>query len=557
MKNPRRFTVFYSLLAVLLSISAVMPSFAQTPNEKLIATIPPASYSTEAYSIKYSPTTGAWVYGSYDTTSRMYTLITSKGSSKPCSFVMQYNTLFDYDGNSYTIAGDYVNDTSSSYYILKNNEPSSASYTFINDGWGEKNGVIYFSAQKDGRYYFCSYDMKSAQVTESRPYEEIRLVYVPQAYTEGEPMGYVGFTKDGRPYYVAVADNEAFMVIGGVEQKHYSDISYYDVKMDNNDVPVYVARDIGKMYEERGNTFIVHGTNEYRKFDWIYGPILMDNNNVPVYIGQDSIGEYMYRSTIMRGGTETKTYDGSVYSYMFAPNGKLGYIVASNTSGDAGYSMVVFDGKDGKKYNSVGFLKFTKSSQPVYTITDKNGKSQLIDNGSTVAGKYDYFPDFGYLEDGTLYYIGTNYGNYEQKKPDKNFVVIDGEKQGPYDFTYTSDYTTGTIIVSDKKGNYAYVAGKNTDFDNYYYKYNVITNNWRSDDFDVVTDTKLINGKVTYFAGNMKVKGEYNYDYRLYVNNKPVGGTFSSISEVKDNGSGTLSFLGSRGDNVYYVEVKP
>lgn len=552
---------FYGFFILICAFMFAGQAFAQVPTEKLLATIPASNGYTDAYSFKYGPNTGAWVYSSYDTTSKMYTLITSKGNSKPFNFASQYNALFDFDGNVYTTASETVNDTTYLYYILKNNEVVSPAYSFISDGWAEKNGIIYFSAQEGGKYYFNAYDMKSGEITKSKPYDEVRLVYVPVMYEEGEPQGFVGFTKDGQPYYVALENNEAYLVIGGVEQKHYSDISYYDLKMDANDVPVYIAKDKGKMYEERGNTFVVHGTREYKKFDWVYGPIIFDKNNNPVYVGQDSTGEYLYRSTIMAGGDAMKTYDGSIYTYMIMPNGKLAYIASLNATDPndqtSGYSMVVVDGKEGKKYSSVGMLKFTSSSEPLYTVTDKKGKTVLIKGTETVSEKYDYFPDFGSLQDGSLYYIGTNYGNYDKKQPDKNYVYIHDEKMGPYDFTYTSDWTTGAIILSDKKDNFAYVVGKNTDIVNYYYKYNVITNNWKSDDFDVVNDTRLINGKTVYFAGNSKNKGEYIYTYRLYVNNKPVGGSYSSVTDVKVDASGNLSFIGSRDNNMYLVEVKP
>jgi hypothetical protein len=558
---------FLRFLTVILFIGAVIrvissgSALSQTPNEKLLASIPPSNSYTDAYSFKYNPVTGAWVYSSYDTTSRMYTLVTSKGTSKPYNFAMQYNALFDYDGNVYTIASETVNDTLYNYYIIKNTEAVTPAYTFISEGWAEKNGVIYFSAQEGGKYYFVSYDMKSGTLTKSRPYDEVRLVYVPVMYSEGEPMGYVGFTKDNKPYYVAVADNEAFLVIGGVEQKHYSDISYYEVKMDANDVPVYIAKDNGKLYETRGNTFVVHGSNEYKKFDWVYGPIIFDKSNNPVYVGQDSTGEYLYRSTIMSGPNALKTYDGSIYTYSIMPNGKLAYVASLNATDpkdlNSGFSMVVVDGKEGKKYNSVGTLKFSPSSEPIYTATDKKGKTTLIVGTETVSEKYDYIPDFGYLADGTLYYIGTNYGNYEKKQSDKNYVMVHDEISGPYDFTYTSDWATNTIVLSDKKGNYAYVAGKNIDYTNYIYKYNVITNNWTSDDFDIINDARIINGKVTFFSGTQKNKGEYIYTYRLHVNNKPVGNTYNSITEVKTDGSGKLSFIASRDNNMYLVEVNP
>src|SRR5688572_25068733 len=124
MKKPQIYGFFASLFITIFAAQA----FAQTPNEKLLATIPASNSYTDAYSFKYSPNTNAWVYASYDTTARMYTLITSKGTSRPFSYVMQYSTLFDFDGNSYTIAGESATDTSSNYYILKNNEVVSPAY---------------------------------------------------------------------------------------------------------------------------------------------------------------------------------------------------------------------------------------------------------------------------------------------------------------------------------------------------------------------------------------------------------------------------------------------
>ncbi len=558
---------FLRFLALIFFIGAVIKvlssgsALSQTPGEKMLASIPPSNSYTDAYSFKYSPITGAWVYSSYDTTSRMYTLVTSKGSSRPYNFAMQYNAIFDYDGNVYTIASETVSDTVYNYYIIKNNEAVTGAYSFISEGWAEKNGVIYFSAQENGKYYFVSYDMKSGAITKSRQYDDVRLVYVPIMFSEGEPLGYVGFTKEGKPYYVATVNNESFFVIGDQEQKHYADIGYYEVKMDANDAPVYIAKDNGKLYETRGNTFVVQGTKEYKKFDWIYGPIIFDKDNNPIYVGQDSTGEYLYRSTIMSGGNALKTYDGSIYTYTIMPNGKLAYVASLNATDPkdqtSGFSMVVVDGKEGKKYSGIGMLKFTKNSEPLYTVTDKKGKNTLIMGTEAVSEKYDYFPDFGYLADGTLYYIGTNYGNYEKKKSDRNYVMVHDEKMGPYDFTYTSDWTTGTIILSDKKDNYAFVAGRNTDYTNYIYKYNVITNNWTSDDFDIINDARIINGKVTYFAGTQIAKGAYIYTYRLYVNNKPVGNTYGSITDIKTDGSGKLSFIASRDNNIYLVEVNP
>lgn len=556
MKKTPFLKYFAAFSAFLIIITSQVLS--QYSNEKLVTAIPQGNNMGDVYSFKHDIKTGAWVYNSYDTVTKMSTLITPKGSSKEYNNIVQYFALFDADGNSYTIVSEYANDTLSNYYVLKNTEPITQAYAYISEGWSMRDGILYFSATQGGKSYFNSYDTRTGTLSQSRPYDEVRLAYIPEGYYEGEPLGEVGFTKSGAPYYVAVDNDEAFFVIGGVEQKHYSDISWYDTKTDKDGNLIYIAKDKGKLYSERGNTFVVQGTNEYKKFDWVYGPILLDASNNPIYAGQDSAGEYIYRTTVMRGGDVIKTYDGTVYSYMFAPNGKLAYVVSPNdpSGANAGGNFLVVDGKDSKKYNSVGMLKFTNGSVPLYSITDKKNKTVIIEGTEEASPKYDYFPDFGYLADGSMFWIGTTYGNYDAKKPDKNYVMVQEEKLGPYDFVYTSDWKTNTIILSDKKGNFAFVAGRNTDYDNYIYKYNVVSNNWKSDDFDAINETKLAGGKVFFFGGKQSNRGQYTYDYRLYVNNKPVGSQYSSITDVKVDASGKMTFLGARDNSIYSVEIK-
>ena len=216
----KRNTTFF---AVILCFIMVLQGWSQTINQKLITGITPANSSLDAYSLKYNAATGGWVYADYDTNTSKYIIISPKGSSKPFSYTMQYNTLFDAEGNSYMIASENVTDTVYRYSVVKNNE-AIAVFDYINEGWVIKDDILYYAAQESGKSYMVTYDTKYGTLTKSKGYDEVRLSYTPSGYSEGEPVGYVGFTKAGLVYYVARSSDETFLVIGDSEQKHYSDI---------------------------------------------------------------------------------------------------------------------------------------------------------------------------------------------------------------------------------------------------------------------------------------------------------------------------------------------
>jgi hypothetical protein len=312
------------------------------------------------------------------------------------------------------------------------------------------------------------------------------------------------------------------------------------------------------MYTQRGNTFVVHGTKEYKKFDWIYGPIIFAEGK-PVYVGQDSVSEYVTLSTIMSGGDVVKSCDCNMYEMKTTPDGKLAYILAQeekNSSGELIWkNHLVIAGKDYKKYNSISSLEFKGSSTPIFIVTDSRSKGYVVKGTEQVSEKYDYIMDKRFLADGRFAYIGSTYGDYERRIPDKNYVFIDDEQFGPYEIISTADYETGSVILSDKAGNYAYISGVNTDKQNYVYHYKVHTNKWTSAAFETIYEVRLAKGKVIYTAGNLVDRANYRYSYQLYVDNKPVGSTYSSIYDIKSGGEGKLTFIGSRGENIYLVEL--
>jgi len=545
------------LLVALFSFTVSINS--QTINQKLITGIPAINGQVDAYSLKYDAATGGWAYAAYDTTSTKFTIITPKGSSKQFNYAMTYNALFDAAGNSYIIGSENITDTIYKYSVLKNNEVI-AEYDYIADGWVMKDNVLYYAAKDGDKNYMMRYETSSGQLTKSKAYDDIRLAYTPDGYSEGEPVGYVGFTKSGSIYYIATLANETFLVIGDTEQKHYSDITWYDLKFSPKDEPCYIAKSQGKFYETRGNTFVVNGDKEYKSFDWIYGPIDFDSDGNPLYVGQDSIAEYKYRSTLMRGADAINTVEGSIYNYAFTPQGKLYYIASGEKTAKDGssvwFSNLVIDGKKGKEYSSISSPVFSSKGELMFVAADKNNKYFVMNNNEVISGLYDYISEAKYMPNGKIAYIGVKYGNYDKNIPDKSYVVIDDEEFGPYNTVNTADWKSNSIILTDGKGGYAYLAGDLIDKKNYTYIYKVYTNNTESDSFDNISDLKYVNGKLVYFAGNMRDKGSYIYDYTLYVNNKKLGDTFSGYTDavVKD---GVLSFIASKGNDLYYVEARP
>lgn len=549
-----------SILLFFTVFLCAFTSNSQSVNQKLITTISaPGSYN-DAYSISYDSKTGGWVFSSYDTLSRMYTIITPKGTSKAFNYANQYNSLFDAEGNSYMIASTNLTDTTFSYSLLKNNEVLVI-YENIKDGWAIRDGKIYFGAKDAGKEFLAAYDTKTGNISKSRAYDEVRLSYVPERYAEGEPQGYIGFTASGLPYYIARDANETFLVIGDKEQKHYADISWYELAFDAQDVPCYIAKSSGTFYNERGNTFVVKGDKEYRSFDWIYGPLVFDNAGIPVYSGQDSVGEYKYRSTLMHGGDEIKTVMGYFNTYLYSPSGNLAYVISEEktaANGDIVYeNRLVYEGKQSDVYSSIFNVKFASNGKPVFVAADSKNKSFVVAGGEVLTGRYDYISDFTWLSKEGFSYSATNYGNYEKKRPDKCYIFVGDESYGPYDMLNTIDWKTGATIASDNSGNYAFCEGINTDFTNYEYKYRVISSKGDSKEYDNISDVRLVNGKLVYFAGNRINKNVYIYNYKLYINNKPVGDQYSAYTNLNVSTAGIITFVASKGSEMYWVEVTP
>jgi hypothetical protein len=534
----------------------VSPVLAQNVNEKKIAEFPQFE-NVDSYWFKYDKPSGTYYYTNYDTTSKLYTIYSNRGNSEPYNFIVDYTGIIDNGGDYYVIASNNI-DTVYTYYLLKNGKEVK-SYGFIEPNWAEKDGILFFACKDEGKAYFVQYNTLSGVETRSRPYDEIYFVYYPQTYSEGEPVGTVGFTNDGKPYYVASLNDEKFVVIGDLEQKHYSDVETYNLTLDKNGVPVYFAKDKGRFYEEKGNTFVVQGDKEYNKFDYLYGPVIFDNTNTPVYTAGDSSSNYIYPQKAVVGNDVHRTYTGGIYDLKFSPTGKLAYIASVTVDADKGIydTYAVIDGIEGKKYSYINSINFLPNGEPLYAAGQKNNKAVIVKGTKEIKVKYPNVLDVKVLPDGKIAYVEAEYGNYEKKQKDKYLVVIGKEEFGPFDGMQSLVSSAGSYIITDKDGDYAFVASKMTDFDTYTYESTVYFKNSKSKQFDYFDNVHLYKGKVLYSGSKLIDPVNYTYDHKIYYGDKPIGADYNSISDFKfDEKTGSLSFIGAKDKVLYYVEVK-
>jgi hypothetical protein len=532
---------------VLLTVSCL---HAQNAQEKVIAEFP-GEKDIYAYSFKYDAKHGTYVYSVYDSVKDNYILLSNRGNSAEYGYADVWTVLFDDAGNYLASTYNKITDTTFHYYLLENGEIVTE-FDYINEGWTFKDGVLYFSAGQNGKYYFVNYNVSDKKMTTGNPYDAIEFVYFQYMPYEGEPMGEVGFTKDGEPYYLGTLGDEKFLVIGNQEQKHYSDILSFYIIPDMNGELTYFAKGRGKFYQEKGDAFVVQGVKEYDKFDYVYGPLLLDKFNNPVYISGDSAAA-TYPQRVMVGNTRGRTYDGGIYDIKLSPSGKIVYVGASKP--DENKSTLVIDGKPVKTYDYIMFLSFNPDGKPLYAASKGGEKYFAVSGDEESDDKYQTILDLKVVG-GKLVYVGANYGDYEKRTPDEYYVHIGENVYGPYNMIQTLDFTTGSCVNFDSKDNYCYTGSRLVDRNKYMYKHRVFTNNWKSKEFDYIPNVNLFKGKPVYTAGMVIDPERYTYNYNIYFGDKEISPGYEEVLDYKFNDNGTITFVGLRDKKFYWVEIR-
>jgi hypothetical protein len=548
------------ILSFLLFFILFPSSFAQTISGKLIADFTFLNQA-EGYSFRYHPATGSYFYADFDTVTKKSSLYDKNGKAGEFDFVMSYSGLFDENGNYFVPAGENITDTTSVHYLIVNGKKISR-FDYISEGWKIRNGKLYFTASENSKSFLAEYDITTGTIRKNKFYDFITLISFPEELGEGEPVGEVGFMPDGKPFYLAEENNLVFIVLGETEMKHYADINPYSFKVDAKGNPVYIAKSEGKFYARSGNTFVVQGDKEYKKYDFIYPPIFFDKSDTPVYTSEDSVfipkgQNYYYPQRVMIGNKECKTYNGGVYFIKFTPSGKLAYLVTGyeENSTDKNITYLVIEEKVIAQYSNISDLKFIGET-PLFSAS-KDGENYFVVYGNKeYKDAYQYISFSNILSDGRLAYIGTFFGNFEKKQSDRTYLVIDGKKSGPYETIQMINWKTGEYLLSDKNGNYAFVTSRITDRSSYEYKQTLHTKDWESKEFTYIDNVVLREDDIIYTTNETIDKTSYQTVSKFFVNDKQIGGNYDLILDFTySEKDGTVNFVGLKNKLFYYVTV--
>jgi hypothetical protein len=510
------------------------------------------------YSIKIDNNTGNYIFAIYDTTTYKTTAYNENGKIGVFDNVFYWNAVYDQKGNAYYAVSNIKDDTTSIFYMMKNDEVIGT-YDYLNNNITLKDNILYFAFEREGRAFFAMMDVTDNSIKVSKPYDNIYFVSYPEVLYSEEQEGTVGFTKDGKPYYVAESAGSKVLVIGDREMKAYADIDIYSFKKDNNGQLTYIVKDKGNFYNERGNTFIVQGEKEFikKKYDYIYSIYGFTNTNQPVYVATDSLNGNIFPQRMVIGEKEYKTYKGGVYNIVLLPTGKTAY-VASDVVDAENYkfrSYLVYDGKAGKKYESVELIVFNNRGLPYYTAQKKNGKYVVVmPDGKELDKGYDYISSLKILKNGQIAYVGQYNGDYDNKIPAKTFVHIGDNVSGPFDFVMTIDFQNGDAVKVDDRGNFIYAVQKTIDWENFIYDSKVRWNNGESESYDAVNDAGLINGKPYYTALKIKDRVMNTYTYSVYYDGKKITDDYEYINEFTADDN-SISFLGYKNKEYYKVNI--
>lgn len=531
-------------------------TYSQSISEKSLLKFGNLTSTGDGNSIKIDDKSGTYLYQDYDSVSQKDILFSNKGNSGSYSYIDYYNALFDADGNYYVIADNNLTDTTYSYYILKNGK-EIATYNEVNMGWLMNHNKIYFICKDKDKSYLVVYDPATGNFSKGNEYDDVQPCSYPVNSMGDEPQATVGFTRDGEPFYVAKQNNEAFLVIGTKEQKHYADIDAYTVTLDSiSGKFIYAAKSSGQFYNA-GNSFTVMGDKEYKKFDYIYSPFYIDPaSGDPVYIAADSLPDSTPQRVMIGDREASKTYSGGLYNLGFTQSGKMYFVASEMKSNNTYYSYVVFDGKEGKKYQSIGIMKVLPGDKLIYTANKSDKEAVIVNDNKEIETDYSSVLDVS-MVGSKLAYVQGNYGDYSKKIKDEFYVQIGEDEFGPYNTVSTINLGGMDYILSDKSGNYAYIGQRLTNFKDYIYKSSLYSNSDESKEYDMIENIALVNGKPLYTASYSTDKTDYIYKYRIYYGNKTIGAEYDAINNYNYDGAGKLAtFTGIRNKEVFHVEIK-
>ncbi len=384
-------------------------------------------------------------------------------------------------------------------------------------------------------------------------YDTINYVYIKNTgYAEGEPMYELGFTKNGEPYYHACKDGKQMIVVGSTEMKKYDEVQYYNVIQDKNGTVCYSAKNV---VGGKNEYCFVQGEKEYRKFTSVNMPVVFDASNVPVYSASDTPEDYPMDQFVVKGNDiVSKRFSRGVYDIFITPSGKTAYNGTDTLADGSFVNTLIVDGKEIARYTSIFEIKFKSNDQPVFVASNPANESFVVDGSKQVSDKYGYIYDLEIRPDGSLSYTGVNYGNYEQKIPDKYYFVNGKKKFGPFNDIMMTEML-GDQVVFNENGEFAYVGSVMTPGKEYELtKFYVVSNGWKTDKYDGITELHSHGENFFYVASNYYDDGRSTN--QLFINDEKLGNEYELISNLNLNKEkNVITFNGIKKNKIYLVTV--
>lgn len=517
--------------------------------KKLFEGLKNQSYSI--YDFKYDVKTGTYIYSPYDTVKLKSTIISNKGNSEYYSGIYSYDVLFDKSGNYYTVGTNNISDEASIYFFIKNGK-ALKQFNNITFPMSIREDGVYFMANDGTKDFRVKYNIYSGEFEYGNKYDTIYLSAMRPMGGEGEPSYVLGMTKDGKDYYIACKDQKQMLVIGNTEMKAYDEIYNRNTYEDPLGNIYYIAR-------EKNSFFLVCGEKEFKKFTSVSSPLEFDKDNNPVYCASEEVEEYPTSQFVVKGNDViSRTFSKGIYEITFTPSGKV-VCVGADTLLDGTYTnTLLIDGKEVVTNASIMGVMFNKSDVPVYSSMDKDNNTYLIEGTKPISDKYSYVYDVKFSKDNKVLYLGTIYGDYEKNIPNKSYYVYGTKKYGPYEEIGNYEGQTSTNTAINDKGDLAFVATKSVKVKGEEYpliKSYLVCNDWKSDEFNYVSNLSTYKNDFYYLAGNVDSKG--NDKNILYKNDEKLTDDYDTISELNiDTVKGVITFLAQKKNKVFYVEIK-
>lgn len=519
-------------------------------NVKELEIINPVTNEEPQYDFRYDKLTGTYVYTLYDTTINKSMFISNKGNSRYYDYCGAYNIQFNSEGDYFGLSNTYYEDYKNDKNHLISNGSELMTFSYI-EQLVIKNDILYIISKADEKSMFLKYNTLTKKLEYEKIYDEINLVYIPDVQY-GEPVFELGFTKEGEEYFAAKNDNKSFLVIGGKEQEKFDEINPFGVVTDKAGVITYIAT---KITDEIRESFVIQGTKKYRSFPAIIEFIKFTNDNIPVYGISDDTAYSYFTKQYVTGNTQGKSYNAGVWGLGNTPSGKIYYIATDSTSSGKYSSRIVIDGVEGKTYDAVYNLRFTKNDEPVFIITE-NQMEVLVHNDNEIGTEFNYIFGVTISPNDKIGYVGV-ISSDDTSIPERYFFVIDGKRYGPFiSVPYGMMEGFFEMITFNDFDDYAFAA---TDEQTRNYENQKFT--LYSNKFDAPGSFSYVNEIYTdgidFYYTTATGINETETVYDVYKNDRKIAGGYTLMTNFNfDKENKKISCIGFKKGAYYYIEIE-